>query len=165
MAHQPAPRAPSPHTPHTAVFLLYQQPNQEPLQVRVVWQARLAGLQGSTVLQRMAANVRLHWRPQLSVKLSHAASTACRCPTRLAASPARWAGLAWLQKEDEWWAGGQPCCTCLVSSTSVSHGLNPDALPASGLPPAQRGKFNTRSFAKAHNLGDPVAVTWFNSHK
>ncbi|KAI7845211.1 hypothetical protein COHA_001255 [Chlorella ohadii] len=35
----------------------------------------------------------------------------------------------------------------------------------SGGEPSKRAKFNTRSFAKAHNLGDPVAVTWFNSHK
>ncbi|KAL4432796.1 hypothetical protein ABPG77_008122 [Micractinium sp. CCAP 211/92] len=35
----------------------------------------------------------------------------------------------------------------------------------SGGDPAKRAKFSTRSFAKAHNLGDPVAVTWFNSHK
>lgn len=28
-----------------------------------------------------------------------------------------------------------------------------------------RAHFNTKKFAAAHNLGDPMAVTWFNSHK
>ncbi|PRW18387.1 MOTHER of FT and TF 1-like [Chlorella sorokiniana] len=35
----------------------------------------------------------------------------------------------------------------------------------SGGDPSKRAKFNTRKFAAAHGLGDPVAVTWFNSHK
>lgn len=37
---------------------------------------------------------------------------------------------------------------------------DPSAGKASG-----RGKFSTRDFAAKHNLGDPVAVAWFNSHK
>ena len=28
-----------------------------------------------------------------------------------------------------------------------------------------RANFNTRKFAAQHGLGDPVALTWFNSHK
>jgi len=29
----------------------------------------------------------------------------------------------------------------------------------------KRAHFSTRKFAAQHNLGDPVAVAWFNSHK
>lgn len=35
----------------------------------------------------------------------------------------------------------------------------------SGGDPGKRAHFSTRAFARAHNLGDPVAVTWFNSLK
>lgn len=35
----------------------------------------------------------------------------------------------------------------------------------SGGDPMGRAKFSTKKFAQAHNLGDPVAVTWFKSHK
>lgn len=38
-----------------------------------------------------------------------------------------------------------------ISATDPTHG--------------KRGRFNTRNFAKEHQLGDPVAVAWFNSHK
>ena len=29
----------------------------------------------------------------------------------------------------------------------------------------KRAKFNTRDFARTHSLGDPVGLTYFNSHK
>lgn len=39
------------------------------------------------------------------------------------------------------------------------------ALPLQAAAPAERRLFSTRKFAAQHGLGDPVAVTWFNSHK